>query len=128
MKKLQAISLCLLNSVTDLYRKHVKFYGISVCEGYVVGKGRVIYTQPYFLKNNHAKFHTGFAFLSLFLIWFFLSSELGLVNPGIILVRRPEIVLSLLSLLHFLLSFSPDVLLDTLDLETSEKLLSSSLR
>lgn len=37
-----------------------------------------------------------------------------------------EIVLCPLSLLHFLLSFSPDVFLDTYDLGTSKKLLSAS--
>lgn len=40
---------------------------------------------------------------------------------------RSKIVLSPLSLLHFLLAFSPDVLLDTFDLATSKKLLSASL-
>lgn len=34
----------------DFYRKHAKFYGIPVYEGYVVGKGGVVYTHIYFLK------------------------------------------------------------------------------
>lgn len=47
----------------------------------MLGKDGAEYTHTYFLKNNHAKFHLGFAFPNLFPIYF-LSAGLVLLDPG----------------------------------------------